>query len=98
MPSDITDESAIEFQVYSSHHVTRRHLVGVAAISLRDIEHLENGLKEMTIMPQSVYRVSSNITWIWFSYLRKQLTWCYNYNFSGKWLDEWIELVIQADT
>lgn len=58
VPSDINDETVLEFQVYSSHHVTRRHLVGVASISLRTIETLENGLVDLTIMPQTVFRVS----------------------------------------
>ena len=59
LPSDINDETVLEFQVYSSHHVTRRHLVGVASISLRAIETLENGLVDLTIMPQTVCRVST---------------------------------------
>ncbi|XP_061173274.1 uncharacterized protein LOC133182440 [Saccostrea echinata] len=57
LPSDINDETVLEFQVYSSHHVTRRHLVGVASISLRAIETLENGLVDLTIMPQTVCRL-----------------------------------------
>ena len=57
VPSDINDDTILEFQVYSSHHVTRRHLVGVASISLRAIETLENGLVDLTIMPQTVFRV-----------------------------------------
>lgn len=60
VPSDINDETVLEFQVYSSHHVTRRHLVGVTSISLRAIETLENGLVDLTIMPQTVYRVSND--------------------------------------
>ncbi|XP_022330240.1 uncharacterized protein LOC111128726 [Crassostrea virginica] len=57
VPSDINDDTILEFQVYSSHHVTRRHLVGVASISLRAIETLENGLVDLTIMPQTVFRL-----------------------------------------
>ena len=55
--ADITDESALEFQVYSSHHMTRRHLVGMASIFLKDVEKFENGLAELVILPHSVYRV-----------------------------------------
>lgn len=58
VPSDLTEESAIEFQVYSAHHVSRRHLVGVASMTLKDIEGLENGIADLIIMPQTVYRVS----------------------------------------
>ena len=63
MPSDINDDTILEFQVYSSHHVTRRHLVGVASISLRAIETLENGLVDLTIMPQTVFRVRIHAEW-----------------------------------
>ncbi|KAJ8309317.1 hypothetical protein KUTeg_014191 [Tegillarca granosa] len=57
VPSDLTEESAIEFQVYSAHHVSRRHLVGVASMTLKDIEGLENGIADLIIMPQTVYRL-----------------------------------------
>ncbi|KAL4238844.1 hypothetical protein ACF0H5_003551 [Mactra antiquata] len=54
---DITEGSALEFQVYSSHHITRRHLVGMASVNLQDINKYENGLVDLTIMPHSVYRL-----------------------------------------
>ena len=58
VPSDMDDKCAIEFQIYSSHNVTRRHLVGMSSIFLKDLCELENGLADLTIMPETVYRVS----------------------------------------
>lgn len=52
------DKAAIEFQIYSSHNVTRRHLVGMSSIYLSNLCELENGLADLTIMPETVYRVS----------------------------------------
>ena len=60
----ITDESAQEFQVYSSHHMTRRHLVGMASIFRKDVYKFENGLAELVILPHSVYRISERSTMI----------------------------------
>lgn len=79
VPSDINDEVVLEFQVYSSHHVTRRHLVGVASISLRTIETLENGLVDLTIMPQTVFRVSRrNQTNLYKNFENDQYCFCTN--------------------
>ncbi|XP_052766249.1 synaptotagmin-17-like [Mya arenaria] len=55
--ADLIEGSAIEFQVYSSHHITRRHLVGMASVQLKDVEKFDNGLIELIIMPHSVYRL-----------------------------------------
>ena len=60
MPSEITEESDLEFQVYSSHHVSRRHLVGVGSVRLMDVEHFPGGQVELVITPQTVYRVRSS--------------------------------------
>lgn len=57
VPSDMDDKCAIEFQLYSSHNVTRRHLVGMSSILLKDLCELENGLADLTIMPETVYRL-----------------------------------------
>ncbi|CAC5380377.1 unnamed protein product [Mytilus coruscus] len=57
VPSDMDDKAAIEFQIYSSHNVTRRHLVGMSSILLSNICELENGLADLTIMPETVYRL-----------------------------------------
>ncbi|XP_070180492.1 synaptotagmin-C-like [Littorina saxatilis] len=57
VPTDITEESNLEFQVYSSHHVSRRHLVGVGTVRLLDVEHMPGGQIELIIMPQTVYRL-----------------------------------------
>ncbi|XP_041350741.1 uncharacterized protein LOC121369750 [Gigantopelta aegis] len=57
IPSEITEESAIEFQVYSSHHVSRRHLVGVGSVQLMDVNQLPSGLFDLTLYPQTVYRL-----------------------------------------
>ncbi|XP_052273428.1 synaptotagmin-11-like [Dreissena polymorpha] len=54
---DLIEGAAIEFQVYSSHHITRRHLVGMASVQLRDIDKFDNGLTELIILPHSVYRL-----------------------------------------
>lgn len=56
---EISEESCLEFQVYSSHHVSRRHLVGVASVRLLDVDHLPGGQTELIVMPQTVYRVSN---------------------------------------
>lgn len=61
MPSDLSDDAAMEFQIYSSHHVSRRHLVGVASFLLKNVDRLDNGLIDLTIMPQTVFRVSDVI-------------------------------------
>ncbi|KAK3576786.1 hypothetical protein CHS0354_014611, partial [Potamilus streckersoni] len=55
-PRDITDESSLEFQVYSSHHITRRHLVGMASVYLKDVDGFENGQTELVILPQAFFR------------------------------------------
>ena len=60
VPSEITEESDLEFQVYSSHHVSRRHLVGVGSVRLMDVEHFPGGQVELVITPQTVYRVRSS--------------------------------------
>ena len=60
VPSEMDDKAAIEFQIYSSHNVTRRHLIGMSSILLKNISQLENGLADLTIMPETVYRVSLN--------------------------------------
>ncbi|XP_067680564.1 uncharacterized protein [Haliotis asinina] len=57
VPTEINEESALEFQVYSSHHVSRRHLVGVGSVKLTDVEKLTSGLVDLTLMPQTVYRL-----------------------------------------
>ncbi|XP_069116115.1 synaptotagmin-11-like isoform X2 [Argopecten irradians] len=57
VPSDLSDDAAMEFQIYSSHHVSRRHLVGVASFLLKDVPKLDNGLVDLTIMPQTVFRL-----------------------------------------
>ncbi|XP_045163194.1 synaptotagmin-11-like isoform X2 [Mercenaria mercenaria] len=54
---ELSEDSALEFQVYSSHHITRRHLVGMAAVQLKDIDKYENGLVDLVILPHSVYRL-----------------------------------------
>jgi len=60
---NVTVMSAIQFfinkpfQVYSSHHITRRHLVGMASVKLKDVENFDNGLIDLVIMPHTVYRV-----------------------------------------
>ena len=59
-----TEEDAIEFQVYSSHHVSRRHLVGVASIHLNDVDSLVSGQVELLITPQTVYRVSQTTGYV----------------------------------
>ncbi|ESO96569.1 synaptotagmin 21, partial [Lottia gigantea] len=57
VPSEINEDSAIEFQVYSSHHVSRRHLVGVGSVRLMDVENLCNGQVDLILYPQTVYRL-----------------------------------------
>ncbi|XP_035826582.1 synaptotagmin-1 [Aplysia californica] len=57
VPGDDSEEPAIEFQVYSSHHVSRRHLVGVASIRLADVDKLSSGQVELLVTPQTVYRM-----------------------------------------
>ncbi|KAL8583873.1 hypothetical protein ACOMHN_040342 [Nucella lapillus] len=57
VPNEISEESALEFQVYSSHHVSRRHLVGVGTVRLLDVDNLPNGQVDLIIMPQTVYRL-----------------------------------------
>ncbi|XP_055957201.1 synaptotagmin-15 isoform X2 [Patella vulgata] len=57
VPSEINEDSAIEFQVYSSHHVSRRHLVGVGSVRLMDVENLSTGQVDLTLYPQTVYRL-----------------------------------------
>ena len=42
----ITDASVLEFQVCSSHHMKRCHLVGMAQIFLKDVDKFENGIAE----------------------------------------------------
>ncbi|KAK3764028.1 hypothetical protein RRG08_004392 [Elysia crispata] len=54
---DESEEGALEFQVYSSHHVSRRHLVGVASIRLVDVDKLTSGQVELLVTPQTVYRM-----------------------------------------
>ena len=75
----VTDESALEFQVYSSHHMTRRHLVGMASIFLKDVDKFENGLAELVILPHSVYRVSAIILRLYSLFLEMnrhgEITW-----------------------
>lgn len=55
------EEGALEFQVYSSHHVSRRHLVGVASVRLADVDKLTSGQVELLVTPQTVYRVSTDV-------------------------------------
>lgn len=57
------EDGALEFQVYSSHHVSRRHLVGVASIRLIDVDKLTSGQVELLVTPQTVYRVSKSMLW-----------------------------------
>ncbi|XP_076464705.1 uncharacterized protein LOC143296567 [Babylonia areolata] len=57
VPNEISEESALEFQVYSSHHVSRRHLVGVGSVRLLDVDTFPGGQVELIIMPQTVYRL-----------------------------------------
>lgn len=57
-PVEENEDGALEFQVYSSHHVSRRHLVGVTSVQLVDVDSLTSGQVELLVTPQTVYRVS----------------------------------------
>ncbi|KAL5008999.1 hypothetical protein ScPMuIL_014580 [Solemya velum] len=56
-PTDLSDDATIEFQVYSAHQISRRHLVGVGSVLLKDLDMYEAGIVDLTLMPQTVYRL-----------------------------------------
>lgn len=58
LPSgDFNDESGLEFQVYSHDSVTRKPLLGVCSMRLAEIDHLEDGYAELTLLPQTYHKV-----------------------------------------
>ncbi|CAG5129889.1 unnamed protein product, partial [Candidula unifasciata] len=56
-PLEQREGGALEFQVYSSHHVSRRHLVGVTSVRLIEAGKPISGQVELFISPQTVYRM-----------------------------------------
>lgn len=58
VPSNINNKTVLKFQVYSSHHITKQHLINITSISLQTIKTLKNNLINLTIIPQTIFKIN----------------------------------------
>lgn len=65
---DFTENAALEFHVYSSEGRGRRHLLGVCSILLKEVDNLTDGKANLSLIPQTVFRVSASALYFYFSH------------------------------